>query len=78
MSLGEIAYEAYHAALSEYRRNHNDQFVQSGRWATLSPQFQAAWEAVGHAVASAVVERIGKHTESSSHSGGAVPRMAYL
>jgi len=30
MSLGEIAYEAYHAALSEYRRTHHDHFVQSG------------------------------------------------
>jgi hypothetical protein len=39
MSLGEIAYEAYHAALSEYRRTHHDQFDPSGRWASLSPQF---------------------------------------
>ena len=44
MSLGEIAYEAYHEALREYRHAHNDQFDQSGRWASLSPQFQAAWE----------------------------------
>jgi len=36
MSLGEIAYEAYHAALSEYRRTHHDHFVQSGGWANLS------------------------------------------
>jgi hypothetical protein len=63
MSLGEIAYEAYHAALSEYRRTHHDHFVQSGRWATVSPQFQAAWEAASQAVAHAVVERIGKKTE---------------
>jgi hypothetical protein len=26
MSLGEIAYEAYHEALREYRRTHNDHF----------------------------------------------------
>ena len=37
MSLGEIAYEAYHAALREYRRTHHDQFDPSGRWASLSP-----------------------------------------
>ena len=36
MSLGEIAYEAYHAALSEYRRTHHDQFDPSGRWASLA------------------------------------------
>jgi len=36
MSLGEIAYEAYHAALSEYRRTHHDHFVQSGGWANVS------------------------------------------
>ena len=58
MSLGEIAYEAYHAALSEYRGTHNDHFVQSGQWANLSPQFQAAWEAASQAVAYAVAERI--------------------
>ena len=27
MTLGEIAYEASHAALQEYRRTHHDQFV---------------------------------------------------
>jgi hypothetical protein len=58
MSLGEIAYEAYHAALREYRRTHHDQFDPSGRWPSLSPQFQAAWEAASHAVASAVVDRL--------------------
>ena len=63
MSLGEIAYEAYHAALSEYRRNHHDHFDQSGRWASLSPQFQAAWEAASQAVALAVVNRIREKTE---------------
>jgi hypothetical protein len=62
MSLGEIAYEAYHAALSEYRRAHHDQFDPSGRWATLSPTFQAAWEAASQAVALAVVERIREKT----------------
>ena len=56
MSLGEIAYEAYHAALREYRRTHHDQFDPSGRWASLSPQFQAAWDAASHAVASALAE----------------------
>jgi len=40
MSLGEIAYEAYHAALSEYHRTHHDHFVQSGGWANLSPSFK--------------------------------------
>ena len=54
MSLGEIAYEAYHQALKEYRRTHHDHFDQSGRWASLSPQFQAAWEAASHAVMIAV------------------------
>ena len=63
MSLGEIAYEAYHAALSEYRRTHHDHFDQSGRWASLSPQFQAAWEAAGQAVALAVVDRMREQTE---------------
>ena len=63
MSLGEIAYEAYHAALSEYRRTHHDQFDPSGRWVTLSPTFQAAWEAASQAVALAVVERIREKTE---------------
>jgi hypothetical protein len=63
MSLGEIAYEAYHAALSEYRRTHHDQFDPSGRWASLSPQFQAAWEAASHAVAQAVTERPWEHPE---------------
>jgi hypothetical protein len=63
MSLGEIAYEAYHAALREYRRTHHDHFDQSGRWATLAPQFQAAWEAASHAVAHAVVDRIREKTE---------------
>lgn len=58
MSLGEIAYEAYHAALQEYRRTHHDQFDPAGRWLSLSPQFQAAWEAASHAVASAVVDRL--------------------
>jgi hypothetical protein len=62
MSLGEIAYEAYHAALREYRRTHNDQFDQSGRWTSLSPQFQAAWEAAGQAVAHAVVDHIREQT----------------
>ena len=56
MSLGEIAYEAYHATLREYRRTHHDQFDPSGRWASLSPQFQAAWDAASHAVASALAE----------------------
>jgi hypothetical protein len=63
MSLGEIAYEAYHAALSEYRRTHHDQFDPSGRWASLSPQFQAAWEAASQAVVHAVTEHPGEHTE---------------
>jgi hypothetical protein len=63
MSLGEIAYEAYHAALSEYRRTHHDQFDPSGRWASLSPQFQAAWEAASQAVVHAVTERPGEHAE---------------
>lgn len=58
MSLGEIAYEAYHAALQEYRRTHHDQFDPAGRWSSLSPQFQAAWEAASHAVASVVVDRL--------------------
>jgi hypothetical protein len=57
MSLGEIAYEAYHAALKEYRRTRHDHFDQSGRWASLSPQFQAAWEAASEAVVHAVAER---------------------
>jgi hypothetical protein len=57
MSLGEIAYEAYHAALIEYRGTHHDQFDPSGRWASLSPQFQAAWEAASQAVAHAAAER---------------------
>jgi hypothetical protein len=57
MSLGEIAYEAYHAALKEYRRTHNDHFDQSGRWASLSPHFQAAWEAASQAVVHAAAER---------------------
>ncbi len=57
MSLGEIAYEAYHAALSEYRRTHHDHFVQSGGWANLSPQFQAAWEAASQAVAERIIEQ---------------------
>ena len=57
MSLGEIAYEASHAALREYRRTHHDQFDPSGRWASLSPQFQAAWDTASHAVASALAER---------------------
>jgi len=55
MSLGEIAYEGYHAALSEYRRTHHDHFVQSGGWANLSPQFQAAWEAASQAVAERII-----------------------
>jgi hypothetical protein len=63
MSLGEIAYEAYHVALSEYRRTHNDHFDQSGRWTSLSPQFQAAWEAAGHAVAPEVIDHIREKTE---------------
>ena len=58
MSLGEIAYEAYHAALSEYRRTHHDHFVQSGGWANLSPQFQAAWEAASQAVAERIIEQM--------------------
>jgi hypothetical protein len=57
MSLGEIAYEAYHAALSEYRRTHHDHFVQSGGWSNLSPQFQAAWEAASQAVAERIIEQ---------------------
>jgi len=57
MSLGEIAYEAYHAALSEYRGTHHDHFVQSGGWANLSPQFQAAWEAASQAVAERIIEQ---------------------
>ncbi len=57
MSLGERAYEAYHAALSEYRRTHHDYFVQSGGWANLSPQFQAAWEAASQAVAERIIEQ---------------------
>jgi hypothetical protein len=63
MSLGEIAYEAYHQALKEYRRTHNDHFDQSGRWASLSPQFQAAWEAASQAVANAVAERPKEQSE---------------
>jgi hypothetical protein len=63
MSLGEIAYEAYHAALREYRLTHHDHFNQSGRWASLSPQFQAAWEAASQAVVHAVAERPREHTE---------------
>ena len=63
MSLGELAYEAYHAALREYRRTHNDHFDQSGRWASLSPQFQAAWESASQAVAQAVAERHREHTK---------------
>ena len=63
MSLGEIAYEAYHAALREYRATHNDHFNQSGRWASLSPQFQAAWEAASQAVVHAIAERPREHTE---------------
>ena len=62
MSLGEIAYEAYHEALREYRHTHHDQFDQSGRWASLSPQFQAAWEAAGQAVALAIVDRLREQT----------------
>ena len=57
MSRGEIAYEAYHAALEEYRRTPHDPFTQAGRWARLSPQFQAAGEAASHAVVHAVAER---------------------
>jgi hypothetical protein len=65
MSLGEIAYEyeAYHAALIEYRRAYHDQFDPSGRWASLSPQFQAAWEAASQAVVHAVAERHEEHAE---------------
>lgn len=63
MSLGEIAYEAYHEALREYRRTHNDHFDQAGRWVSLSPQFQAAWEAASQAVAHAVVDHIREKTE---------------
>ena len=66
MSLGEIAYEAYHAALSEYRRTHHDQFDPSGRWASLSPQFQAAWEAASQAVAHAVAERHRENAEEQA------------
>ena len=62
MSLGEIAYEAYHAALSEYRRTHHDHFDQSGRWTSLSPQFQAAWEAAGQAVAHEVIDHLREKT----------------
>ena len=57
MSLGERAYEAYHAALSEYRRTHHDHFVQSSGWANVSPQFQAAWEAASQAVAERIIEQ---------------------
>ena len=57
ISLGDIVYEASHAALREYRRTHHDQFDLSGRWASVSPQFQAAWDAASHAVASALAER---------------------
>ena len=63
MSLGEIAYEAYHEALREYRHTHHDQFNQAGRWASLSPQFQAAWEAASQAVAHAIVDHIKEKTE---------------
>jgi hypothetical protein len=62
MSLGEIAYEAYHAALKEYRRTHHDQFDAAGRWASLSPQFQAAWEAASQTVVAAA--RAQDHTAS--------------
>ena len=68
MSLGEIAYEAYHAALIEYRRTHHDQFDPSGRWASLAPQFQAAWEAASQAVARAVAERHKGHAEEEAKS----------
>ena len=61
MSLGAIAYEAYHAALSEYRRTHHDQFDPSGRWSSLAPPFQAAWEAASQAVAHVVAERRREH-----------------
>ena len=63
MSLGEIAYEAYHEALREYRRTHHDQFNQAGRWASLSPQFQAAWETASQAVAHAIADHIKEKTE---------------
>jgi hypothetical protein len=63
MSLGELAYEAYHTALREYRRTHHDHFDQAGRWASLSLQFQAAWEAAGQAVAGAVAARPREATE---------------
>ena len=70
MSLGEIAYEAYHEALREYRRTHNDHFNPAGRWASLSPQFQAAWEAASQAVAHAVVERHSEHAEEEAKQPG--------
>jgi len=62
MSRGEIAYEASHAALSEYRRAHHDHLVQSGGWTNVSPQFQATWEAASQAVKNAVAERLIEQT----------------
>ena len=64
MSLGEIAYEAYHAALKEYRRTHHDPCDTAGRWASLSPQFQAAWEAASQAVVAAAAACAQDHTAS--------------
>jgi hypothetical protein len=64
MALGETAYEAYHAALQEYRRTHHDQFDAAGRWASLSPQFQAAWEAASQAVVDAATARARDHIAS--------------
>ena len=65
MSRGEIAYEASHAALREYRRTHHDQCDPAGRWPSVSPQFQAAWDAASQAVASVVVERL--HDAKEEH-----------
>ena len=62
MSLGEIAYEAYHAALTEYRRTHPDQCDAAGRWASFSPPLLAAWEAASQAVVDAA--RAQDHTAS--------------
>ena len=57
MSPGELAYEAYHAALKEYRGTHHDEFDTAGRWASLSPQCQAAWEAASQAVVDTAAAR---------------------
>jgi hypothetical protein len=72
MSPGGIAYEAYHAALTEYRPTHHDQFDAAGRWANLSPSFQAAWEAASQAVMDAAIARAPDHPASAV--GRAAPR----